>query len=85
MKLLKRYEIKEDNKGYPVGVPIKVNKLKDGRRLLSRLIHQLQTGQVSGQVAKDLCYLLTTYVNVFRTAELEQRIEALEKVKDERH
>ncbi len=60
-------------------IPIKVNNLKSARRLLSRLIHQLQTGEVENKTAKDLTYLLISFVNVFKAHEFEQRLEALEK------
>lgn len=59
--------------------PIKVNNLKSARRLLSRLIYQLQTGEVENQTAKDLTYLLISYVNVFKTYEFEQRLIKLEE------
>ena len=59
--------------------PIKVNSLKSARRLLSRLIFDLQIGAVENQTAKDITYLLTSYVNVFKQFELEKRIDELEK------
>ena len=59
--------------------PIKVDSLKSARRLLSRLIYQLQTKEVDSRVAKDLCYLLISYVNVFKSYEFEERLEKLEK------
>jgi len=68
-----------DNKNLTGGyIPIKVNNLKSARRLLSRLIYQLQTGEVKNQTAKDLTYLLISYVNVFKAYEFEQRLEKLE-------
>ncbi|MCH7972539.1 MAG: hypothetical protein IH949_01375 [Bacteroidetes bacterium] len=59
--------------------PIKVTNLKNARRLLSRLIYQLQTGEVANQTAKDLTYLLISYVNVFKAYEFEQRLIKLEE------
>jgi len=59
--------------------PIKVNNLKSAKRLLSRLIYELQAGTIESQIAKDLTYLLTSYVNVFKQHEFEQRLEELEK------
>ena len=64
--------------------PVKVRKLKDAKRLLSRLIVQLQAGTIAGQDAKDLCYLLSTFVQIVRDADLEQRIEKLEAA-NEKH
>ena len=59
--------------------PIKVTNLKSARRLLSRLIYQLQTGEVENQTAKDLTYLLISYVNIFKAYEFEQRLLKLEE------
>ena len=59
--------------------PVRVRKLKDAKRLLSRLIVQLQAGTIAGQDAKDLCYLLSTFVQIVRDGELETRIERLER------
>ena len=58
---------------------IKVNNLKSAKRLLSRLIYELQAGTVSSQLAKDLTYLLTSYVNVFKTYEMETKLSELEE------
>jgi hypothetical protein len=58
--------------------PIKINNLKDARRLLSRLIYQLQTGEVESKLAKDICYLLISYVNIFKAFEFEERLAELE-------
>lgn len=59
--------------------PIKVTSLKAAKRLLSRLIYDLQLGMIDNQTAKDLTYLLASYVNIFKTFELQTRIEILEK------
>jgi hypothetical protein len=72
-------ETKRLNKRYSPSAPIKVTSLKAAKRLLSRLIYDLQTGAVDNQTAKDLTYLLASYVNIFKTFELQTRIEILEK------
>lgn len=59
--------------------PIKVTNLKSAKRLLSRLIYELQKGTIENQTSKDLCYLLVSYVNVFKSYELEKRIDELEE------
>jgi len=64
--------------------PVKVRSLKDAKRLLSRLIVQLQSGQVTGQAAKDLTYLLSVFLQLVRDHELEQRIKRIEQTMEEK-
>jgi len=61
--------------------PVKVRTLKDAKRLLSRIIIQLQAGTIKGQDAKDLCYLISTFIQLVRDYELEERIKKLEQIK----
>lgn len=70
---------KKLNNDYTPAIPIKVTSLKNAKRLLSRLIYDLQSGNIENQTAKDLTYLLVSYVNVFKQYEIEQRIEEIEK------
>jgi hypothetical protein len=58
--------------------PIKIKTIADAQRLLSRLIFDLQKGQVGGRLAKDLCYLLINYVQISRDTVIEARVEAIE-------
>ena len=65
--------------------PIRVNNLKSAKRLLSRLIYELQSGAITSQLAKDLTYLLNVYVTTFKTYENELRLTELEAlIKKER-
>jgi hypothetical protein len=57
---------------------IRVNSLASAKRLLSRLILQLQKKEVTGPEAKDLCYLLTSYVNIHKTNDLETKLLEIE-------
>lgn len=59
--------------------PVKIRGVKDAKRLLSRLIYELQQGIVSGRDAKDLCYLLNSYVQITKETEFEERLKALEE------
>lgn len=59
--------------------PIKVTKISDAKRLLSKLIYKLQSGEVTGQDAKDMTYLLISYVNIVKDIELEQRLLEIER------
>jgi hypothetical protein len=38
----------------------------------------LQSGQIENTQAKDLCYLLTSYVNIYKVVDIEHRITELE-------
>ncbi|HMN16294.1 MAG TPA: hypothetical protein PKD03_01645 [Ignavibacteriaceae bacterium] len=72
----------ENNKlkgSYTPNVPVKVTNLKAAKRLLAKLIYDLQTDKIDNQKAKDLTYLLVSYVNIFKQYELELRIEEIEK------
>lgn len=73
---LQKVEIKKISDSY---TPIKVTNLKNAKRLLSRLIYDLQAGKIEGQQAKDLCYLLISFVNVFKSYEIENRLNEIER------
>jgi len=68
-------------RGIPLlnGRPVRVRKVDDARRLLSRLILEFQKGSIGGQAAKDLCYLVISYVNVAVQTDLESRLSKLEE------
>lgn len=68
----------ESKRDMDTPAPIKINSAKQAKRLLSRLIYQLQTKEVTGQDAKDIAYLLSIYIQVFNQMELEERIKKLE-------
>jgi len=59
--------------------PVKVTKISDAKRLLSKLIYKLQTGEIEGQSAKDLTYLLISFVNIIKDVEFETRLKELEE------
>ena len=59
--------------------PVKVIKISDAKRLLSKLIYKLQTGEIEGQAAKDMTYLLISYVNMIKDLEFEERLKQLEE------
>ncbi len=86
-KALKSKQLVETKKvkgNYTLSNPIKVTSLKNAKRLLSRLIYDLQSGLIENQTAKDLTYLLVSYVNVFKQYEIEKRIDEIEKGIDDR-
>ena len=63
----------------PLAKPIKVNNVKQAKKLLSRLIYQLQTEEIKSQKAKDITYLLSVFLTVIRDTELEERLTELER------
>jgi len=73
-------KIDKDNKVINGYTPIKINNLKDCRRLLARLIYQLQAGTAEAKYCKDLAYLLIVYSQTFKQYENELRIEELERI-----
>ena len=62
--------------------PLRVSKPKDAKRLLSRLIYQFQTGEITSRDAKDLAYLVSVFISIVKDIELEERIQKLEEVID---
>ncbi len=73
-----------DNKGAKQGYPprrraIRIKSISDARRLLSRLIFQLQGEEIESRFAKDLCYLAISYVNIARDSDIESRLDELEQ------
>jgi len=55
---------------------------KQAKRLLSALILSFQKGEVNSRFAKDLCYLLSVFLTVYKESDFEIRLKALEgKVK----
>ena len=59
--------------------PVKIVSISSAKRLLSKLIYKLQTGEVTGKNAKDMCYLLISYVNMVKDFELAKKIEVIEE------
>lgn len=59
--------------------PIRIRKVKDAKRLLAKLIYGLQTGEINSQHAKDITYLLTSYVNIATVTDFEERLKKLEQ------
>lgn len=59
--------------------PVVVRDARSAKRLLGRLIVALQKREITGCEAKDLCYLLSVYVQIHRESDLEERIVKLER------
>lgn len=58
--------------------PGRLTNLKDAKRLCSRLIRSFIKGEVSGNDAKTLSYLLSTYVTIAQGSDIEERLDELE-------
>lgn len=80
-KNLKLISFKEDSESIsPLLIkPVKITKVKDAKRLLSNLIYQFQLGQIENQNAKDLTYMLMSYVNICTQVDFEERLKSLEE------
>ena len=59
--------------------PIRVSKLKDAKRLLSRLIYEFQLGTLGGRDAKDLTYLISQFIAACKEIEFDDRIKLIEQ------
>jgi len=61
---------------------VRVSKMKDALRLISRCAYLLQSGDMDKEQAKALTYIANCYINGVKTykeiQEFEQRIETLE-------
>lgn len=58
--------------------PVKIRHLKDAKRLLSKLITEFQKGTIKSREAKDLCYLVISYVQIAKDVDIEDRLKVLE-------
>ena len=58
---------------------IKILKVKDVKRAMSRLIIEFCKGTVKNDEAKTLTYLLSTYIQIIQQAEFEIRLTELER------
>jgi hypothetical protein len=59
--------------------PVQVHNVQGAKRLLSRIITQLQKDEIEDKKAKSIAYLLQVYVTIHRDSETEDRIRALEE------
>ncbi len=59
--------------------PIRIRSVKDARRLLARILRQLQLGEISESKAKTISYVANSYAKLFEVSELEERVAELEK------
>jgi len=57
----------------------RIRTAKDAKKLYSRLISGFCKGEIAGDDAKTLAYLLSGFIQTCTAAEIEERIEALEK------
>ena len=59
--------------------PINVHSVSDAKRLLSRIIREVQNDTMTGKKATSLTYLLTTFVQIAKQSEFDARLEGIEK------
>ena len=60
------------------GKPIRISKVKDAKRLLSRLLMEFQKGTIDSRQAKDMTYMLVSFVQIVKDTEMEERLGRLE-------
>jgi|GEM_PF-2447458 hypothetical protein len=68
----------------PGAIPA-IRNVKTAKRLLSRLIAAFCRGEIVGQDAKTLAFLLSTYCQITKDHEIEERIDAIEKKLEHNH
>ena len=63
---------------------VHLNDLGSCRRYMARVINMLDEGQISGEEARDRGYCIKIISDLIKSEDLEQRVEELEKLADER-
>lgn len=63
----------------PGGRPVMVRDVRTAKRLLGKIILQIQRGQILSETARLLTYCLSTYVSICKDHEFEDRLEEIEK------
>jgi len=58
----------------PMRKPIRVRDSKSAKRLLGRLIVQMQRGEVLSEAAKDMTYLINTFISLMKYSAEEKEI-----------
>ena len=59
--------------------PVKVVDAQSAKRLFGRLILEFQKGTVKSREAKDLAYLLVSFLQACTQSEIEDRLKRLEQ------
>ena len=60
--------------------PIRVRTVRDARRLLARVLKQLQLEEISESRAKTISYVANSFAKLYEVSELEERVTELEKL-----
>ena len=60
--------------------PIRVRTVRDARRLLARILKQLQVEEISESRAKTISYVANSFAKLYEVSELEERVTELEKL-----
>jgi hypothetical protein len=61
-----------------------IRSLKGAKRLQSKLISEFIAGNIEDRKARTLCYLITTYINIIRDIEFEDRLKNIEQTVNEK-
>ena len=60
--------------------PVRVRTVRDARRLLARILKQLQLDEISESRAKTISYVANSFAKLYEVSELEERVTELEKL-----
>jgi len=71
---------KKDDPGKDNLRPIRIRSVKDARRLLARILKQLQLQEIPESRAKTISYVANSYAKLYEISELEERVTELEKL-----
>ena len=73
--------VQNDKNSIDIKTPpaIAVRDLRGAKRLLGRIILQLQKGEIEESKSKTLAYLLTVFIEICSASDFEKRIQKLEK------
>lgn len=52
-----------------------IKSIKGAKKMLARLIHGFQRGEIESSNAKTLCYLLVSYCTIIKDSEFESRLK----------
>ncbi|MFC2103531.1 hypothetical protein ACFLSS_03780 [Bacteroidota bacterium] len=78
----KSLEVIENKRFMRINTPKRISKIKDARRLLANLIYLFQSGEISSDYLKTLCYALIKYSELYKVETLEyleERVMNLEE------
>ena len=62
----------------PIHRAVRVRNVRDAKRLMTRILKQLQLDQISLEKGRAMAYVCSTFIRLHEGSELEDRIEKME-------